>query len=230
MRQHTLRLALLGGAAAVVLAGGSTAAMALGSESFGSGNFPWHPTTSFRTSPSCTAPALAGTVVDVELTDMGAAMHRWAPGSRGHGGMMGGGMMGGSPSDQLAGRRPFGQMMEGAWRGGMMQVRLSRHQVPGGTVFLRVFDAGAMEHELVVLPLASGARVGQRNSGAEGTVDEHASVGEVSNNCGRGAGEGLQPGGTGWTTLQLRPGRYELVCNLPGHYAAGMFAELDVTP
>ena len=29
-------------------------------------------------------------------------------------------------------------------------------------------------------------------------------------------------------TLALKPGRYELVCNLPGHYAAGMHGELDV--
>ena len=25
-----------------------------------------------------------------------------------------------------------------------------------------------------------------------------------------------------------RPGRYELVCNYPGHYRAGMYAELGV--
>jgi uncharacterized cupredoxin-like copper-binding protein len=31
-----------------------------------------------------------------------------------------------------------------------------------------------------------------------------------------------------WVTLTLRLGRYELVCNLPGHYAIGMHAELDV--
>ena len=29
-------------------------------------------------------------------------------------------------------------------------------------------------------------------------------------------------------TLTLAPGRYELICNLPGHYAAGMFTELTV--
>jgi uncharacterized cupredoxin-like copper-binding protein len=32
----------------------------------------------------------------------------------------------------------------------------------------------------------------------------------------------------GWVTLALERGRYELVCNMPGHYAAGMHAELDV--
>ena len=29
-------------------------------------------------------------------------------------------------------------------------------------------------------------------------------------------------------TLTLRAGRYELLCNEPGHYAAGMFTEFDV--
>jgi len=35
------------------------------------------------------------------------------------------------------------------------------------------------------------------------------------------------PGTTGWVTLHLAPGRCELICNLPGHYARGMFTELD---
>ena len=50
----------------------------------------------------------------------------------------------------------------------------------------------------------------------------------ASNECGAGAGEGIAPGDASWVTLALKPGRYELVCNLPGHYAAGMYAELDV--
>ena len=115
------------------------------------------------------------------------------------------------------------------WPGNLMHVRLSRDTVPAGPVSLRVRDVGLLEHELVVLPLAEGVPPGQRTVGADGTVSEADSLGEVSNNCGAGSGEGLQPGGTGWTTLDLRPGHYELVCNLPGHYAAGMFAELDVT-
>jgi uncharacterized cupredoxin-like copper-binding protein len=36
-------------------------------------------------------------------------------------------------------------------------------------------------------------------------------------------GDGLAPGSTGWVTLTLKPGRYELVCDEPWHYAAGMF-------
>ena len=38
----------------------------------------------------------------------------------------------------------------------------------------------------------------------------------------------IAPGTTGWTTITLPPGRYELICNIAGHYAAGMYAALDV--
>ena len=41
--------------------------------------------------------------------------------------------------------------------------------------------------------------------------------------------EGIAAGSAGWVTLDLAPGRYELVCNLPGHYAAGMYTLLTVT-
>ena len=62
----------------------------------------------------------------------------------------------------------------------------------------------------------------------DGRVDETGSVGEGSRSCDAGAGDGLAAGSAGWTTLQLPAGRYELVCNLPGHYAAGMRALLIV--
>ena len=46
---------------------------------------------------------------------------------------------------------------------------------------------------------------------------------------GQGAGQGIRPGSSGWVTLTLAPGHYELVCNLPGHYAAGMHTELTAS-
>jgi len=247
MRRHSVKLTVVGGTAAIALAAGSAAAVAVASGSLGIGTAPGQGATSTLTSRLCTAPALAGSVVDVRLTDMGTGIRRGANrsggyggtmggsdrsrmmGGRGPGSMMGGQVMGGRAYGHMRSGRAFGQMMDGRWRGRMMQVRLSPHSVAPGTVSLRVSDVGVMDHELVVLPLTGGARVGDRTVGAKGTAAESRSFGEVSNNCGPGAGEGLRPGGTGWTTLHLRPGRYEVVCNLPGHYAAGMFAELDVT-
>jgi hypothetical protein len=115
------------------------------------------------------------------------------------------------------------------FRAGMMRVVSVPTSVPDGVVSLRVTNAGYLTHELVVLPLREGRGVGTRGVGTDGKVSETGSLGEASADCAPGAGEGIAPGSTGWVTLRLPAGRYELLCNLPGHYAAGMYAELDVT-
>jgi uncharacterized cupredoxin-like copper-binding protein len=38
----------------------------------------------------------------------------------------------------------------------------------------------------------------------------------------------MDPGAIGWEILTLQSGNYELICILPGHYAAGMHASLTV--
>jgi len=198
--EYTRRRDLLA-VAAVVLAAGSTLAMAAGSPTLGAAT----------PAASCTPPSLPGAVVDVTLSDMGARRQR-APSS---GAGMGGPMMG-------------GPMMGGAARTTMMQVLVTPSTAPAGTVSLRVTNTGVMTHELVVLPLPDGQAVGDRAVGTDGRVDETGSLGEVSRTCGAGSGDGLASGSAGWTSLQLTAGRYELVCNLTGHYAAGMFALLTV--
>ena len=107
-------------------------------------------------------------------------------------------------------------------------VTVSPPQVHAGTVSLRVTNIGTLQHELVVLPLASGG-VGERSVGADGRVSEPGSLGEASATCAAGAGSGIASGAASWVTLQLPVGRYELICNFPWHYAMGMHAELDVT-
>ena len=39
----------------------------------------------------------------------------------------------------------------------------------------------------------------------------------------------LDPGKSGSLTVTLNPGKYLLICNDPGHYVSGMWAEFDVT-
>ncbi len=174
------------------------------------GRYPAAPT-------SCPAPALPGTVVDVALTDMG--------------GMMGPGMTGPSGSGQNAYQwphmGPMGMM-------GMQRIFVSPSTVPAGQVSFRVLNTGLLNHELVVLPLAQGQFPGQRAIGPDGKVDEAGSIGEASRTCGADKGDeqsgnaGIAPGTTGWTTITLPPGRYELICNIAGHHGAGMYTELDV--
>ena len=47
--------------------------------------------------------------------------------------------------------------------------------------------------------------------------------------CGLPSDDSRLAGSVGWTTITLSRGRYELLCNLPNHYADGMYAELVVS-
>jgi len=145
---------------------------------------------------------LPGTVVDVVAVDMGAMM---------------------------GGRAMMGDWAGSSWARGHMFLGTDRTTVASGTVTLRLTNDGSVDHELVVLPLEDGQQVGRRVVGPDGTVDESTSLGEASASGAEGEGDGIAPGATGWVTLDLAPGRYELVCNIAGHYAAGMYALLVVT-
>lgn len=114
--------------------------------------------------------------------------------------------------------------------GAHMMLRATPGTVTAGQVSLAVINMGWRTHEVVVLPLAAGTVEGQRVPGPDGEVDETGSLGEASASCASGTGDGIRAGTTGWTTVTLRPGRYELVCNLANHYANGMHQELDVVP
>jgi hypothetical protein len=109
-----------------------------------------------------------------------------------------------------------------------MMLRSGATSVPAGPVSFVAQNLGWRTHELVVLPLAAGASAGQRRPGTDGRVSEAGSFGEASNSCAAGAGDGIAARSVGWTTLTLKPGRYELLCNLTNHYADGMWAEFDV--
>ncbi len=125
-----------------------------------------------------------------------------------------------------------GPMMQGAggsMSGGMMRLSLDRNTVAAGQVSFLAINAGSVNHELVVLPLPIGQVVGTRAIGADAKIDETGSIGEASSTCGEGSGQGIAPGASSWVTVTLAPGRYEVVCNLAGHYAAGMYAQLTVT-
>lgn len=121
----------------------------------------------------------------------------------------------------------MGMMMGGTRR---MNLSASPTTLTAGKVNFLVTNFGMRTHEVVVMPLVAGQSAGQRVVGSDGKVDETGSLGEVSNNCASGVGEGILSGSRGWNTLSLSPGRYELICNLPNHYAAGMYQEIVVNP
>ena len=107
-----------------------------------------------------------------------------------------------------------------------MVLTSSPASVTAGVVTFVVSNQGWRAHELVVLPLTGDS--GHRTPGPDGKVSESGSVGESSRSCAADTGDGLASGSVGWTTVTLAAGRYELVCNLPNHYADGMHQELTV--
>ena len=219
------RTGVLIGAASLVLGIGPTVARAAAGAGPGFGPLPAQPA-------PCTPPALAGAVVDVTVSDMGGMMGPGMNGGpmMGPGGMMGPGMMGpGMNGGPMMGQGPWPNNGMGMGMG-MMRLIANPTSVPAGQVSLRVANNGMLAHEVVVMPLGPGQNPGQRPVGNNWEVDETGSLGEAAQTCGAGEGDGIAPGAMGWTTLTLAPGRYELICNIPGHYSSGMFAELDVTP
>ena len=85
-----------------------------------------------------------------------------------------------------------------------------------GKVAFKATNDGKISHEMIVLKTntpAGSLKV------TNGRVSEKDSVGEVSN---------IATGKTDGNTLNLKPGKYVLVCNLPGHYQQGMYAPLLV--
>jgi hypothetical protein len=90
--------------------------------------------------------------------------------------------------------------------------------IPAGDVELVVRNQGPDTHELIMVR-SSGSQPPLRRDGL--TVDEEA-LDEV------GAVEGVDPHGVRRVRLHLARGRYELFCNMAGHFMAGMHGELVV--
>jgi uncharacterized cupredoxin-like copper-binding protein len=89
-----------------------------------------------------------------------------------------------------------------------------------GKVRFTVENKGPVAHELLVLRTTAPS-LPLRTDGL--TVDEDAIERETL-----GVLEPGRPGATRELRLELRPGHYELICNMYGHYLGGMHARLLV--
>jgi len=103
-----------------------------------------------------------------------------------------------------------------------MGIKLSVPSAKTGVVTFHVTNSSTDTiHEMIVMyrddptqPLpyiAADSRVDEDKAGDKGEVSE------------------LDPGKSGSLSVFLKPGHYVLICNVPGHFAAGMWAPFEVT-
>lgn len=106
--------------------------------------------------------------------------------------------------------------------GSEMAIKLDQSSVKTGKVIFDVTNEAVSEnHEMVLI------RLKDKDQTLPVLRDKHRideskvkSLGEVAD---------LKPGAHGTFTAMLKPGAYELMCNVKGHYEAGMHTVVTVT-
>jgi uncharacterized cupredoxin-like copper-binding protein len=104
-----------------------------------------------------------------------------------------------------------------------MGIKAAPATAKAGVVTFKVKnDSKDTIHEMIVMFLADPTKP-LPYIDADQRVDEDKAgdKGEVSE---------LDPGKSGSLTVSLKAGKYLLICNVAGHYAAGMWTEFTVTP
>ena len=115
----------------------------------------------------------------------------------------------------------LGMGMKGDMKMAPMSIVTSNKFAVRGKVTFNVTNLSkTIIHEMLVAPIKDENTV-MPYIDAENRVDEDKALdlGEVSE---------LDPGKTGSVTLDMKPGKYILYCNVPGHYAMGMWTTLEV--
>lgn len=103
-----------------------------------------------------------------------------------------------------------------------MRVVVSPDKLSAGSQVFTITNAGAVEHELLVFKSDLAASAYPLKS--PGTLNEEApGVTKISD------GDNLKAGQSVTRTIDLsKSGKYLFVCNLPGHFGAGMYQEVVI--
>jgi hypothetical protein len=129
-----------------------------------------------------------------------------------------------SPSSYAAGctsTPPVGQGPGVAVTEDSYSIALPQTAIPSGSVTFDVTNVGPSLHEFVVLRtnLPADGLPTEANGSVKTDVPGVTVTGEVHD---------VPSCATKTLTVDLKPGRYVLICNLPGHYAMGMWFPLVV--
>jgi iron uptake system component EfeO len=98
------------------------------------------------------------------------------------------------------------------------KIDISKTDLPAGPVTFNIKNGGTIAHEFVVIdtdtPAASlPVKDSEVNEDGLTVVDEK---------------EDIEPGSTVSLTVDLAAGHYDAICNVEGHYPAGMHVDLNV--
>jgi uncharacterized cupredoxin-like copper-binding protein len=99
-----------------------------------------------------------------------------------------------------------------------MKFDLTTDRAPAGKVTFNVDNTGAVEHEMIVV----------RTDTPAGDLPEKDGRRDVTGAIGTIGAKDLQAGASASLTRTMEAGHYALVCALPGHYEAGMYADFNV--
>jgi uncharacterized cupredoxin-like copper-binding protein len=104
-----------------------------------------------------------------------------------------------------------------------MKTTIDKDTVKAGPVTFVVHNASkSAMHEMVLIWVKDPKAELPMDAKEDKVVEDKVKhLGEVAD---------LEPGTSGTLKRSLKPGSYLLVCNQPGHYHAGMWATLTVTP
>lgn len=100
-----------------------------------------------------------------------------------------------------------------------MAITLDRSAIYAGPVLFAVTNRGAAIHEFVVLKTDTAPEDMQADPEEVGKIVEEGNIGEI---------DGVNAGRFSALQLDLAPGNYVLICNEPGHFAAGMHLQITV--
>ena len=103
-----------------------------------------------------------------------------------------------------------------------MGIKTSTATAPAGIVTFQVTNTSKdTVHEMIVMYLTDPTKpLPYIDKDSKVDEDKAGDKGEVSE---------LDPGKSGTLTVVLKPGKYILICNVAGHFAAGMWTPFEVT-
>jgi uncharacterized cupredoxin-like copper-binding protein len=111
-------------------------------------------------------------------------------------------------------------MMHASMADTMMGIKLNKKQAKAGEVTFKVTNSSKETvHEMLVVPAPADGKLPYDAKEAKFDEDKAGSLGEV---------EELDPGKSGELTLNLKPGKYVLSCNVANHFANGMWTTFTV--